>query len=495
MNNIKINYFKSAVVLIATAIMLTSCERDLSEEVKDATYPDIAQVFTDNFVGMGSNFYFPYGGSKPTAWTVDNQTGYNSKSSMRIDVPNANDPEGSYAGAILRADNAGRNLTKYDALTFYVKASQGVTLAELGFGEDFYPNKYITTITNVSVGTNWTKVIIPIPDASKLLSERGMFRYSMGTQGTNGNGYTVWFDEIRFEKLNNNILLYPFIQNGNDDTVNGFINSNQVISNIGARFNLSNGQNINVNASPYYFEFTSSNNNVTGPFIINEFGVISTKIISSSGTATITAKLGNSLAKGSIKINAAGLFPHAPTPSRIASKVTSIFSDAYNNVPVRHYNGFFTNSTTLGGAGNDPFNVDLQTPFPNNSLDNIIHYTQLNFVSIGMYDTVSRVNISNRTHLHVDLNVRQIVNPGNFIRIELHASLPNGPTTSQGSFVLDSTILNSANSNGWVSLDIPISNFSGFNDLTNLGQIFIVSGVPGGIFSVWVDNVYFYDNN
>ena len=35
---------------------------------------------------------------------------------------NPDNPSGTYAGAILRIDGAGRNLTEFDALTFYVKA-------------------------------------------------------------------------------------------------------------------------------------------------------------------------------------------------------------------------------------------------------------------------------------------------------------------------------------------------------------------------------------
>jgi hypothetical protein len=55
-------------------------------------------------------------------------------------------------------------------------------------------------MTNVSLGTAWAKYIIPIPNASKLLQEKGMFRYAAGSQGTNGAGYTFWIDELKFEK-------------------------------------------------------------------------------------------------------------------------------------------------------------------------------------------------------------------------------------------------------------------------------------------------------
>lgn len=492
MKNRKFKSLKNSLLLVLILLINFSCERDISDDAVLATYPKTAEIFIEDVIGMGSNFYFPYSGSKPSAWTVDREEGYNSNASMRFDVPNSDDPQGSYAGAIFRTEGAGRDLSGYDALTFYVKASRGVNISEFGFGEDFFPNKYITTITNVSVGTNWQKVIIPIPDASKLVKERGMFRYAAGTQGTGGSGYIFWIDDLKFEKLGTNSLLYPFILNGSNNTINGYIGANQVINQLGAVYNLASGQNITVSAAPDYFSFSSTNNLVTGPFEKNTLGEISTRIISSTGSAVVTAKLGNAEAQGSLTINAVGAFPNAPVPTRNSSTVISLFSDAYNNVPVRHYNGFFSGSNTQGGAGNNPNDVDIQAPFPNGSFDNIIHYTQLDFVSIGMYETVSRVNITGMTHFHVDINVRETVFAGNFIRLELHSSQPSGPTTSQGSFLINTAILNNPNTNGWISLDIPISSFAGFNDLNNLGQIFFVSGNPGGISSIWVDNVYFF---
>lgn len=492
MKNIKFNYLGKTLLVGLVLMTNLNCERDISDDAVLASLSRTAEVFTDDFVGMGSDFYRPYGGSKFTAFSVDLDEGFESNSSIRIDVPDATDPLGTYAGGIFVIDGAGRNLSNYDALTFYVKASQGVIVGEFGFGEDFEENKFITTVTNVSVGTNWTKIIIPILDASKLLQERGMFRYAAGSTSTNGFAYTLWIDEIKFEKLGTNNLLYPFILNGEDINVDGFAGANQIIGDLGAVYNLANGQNVRVNAAPSYFSFSVSDSTILSPLELNAQGQMSTRIIGASGSSVVTAQIGNTLAQGSLTINAVGEFPHAPVPSRAAASVVSLFSDAYNNLPVRHYNGFFLGSNTQGGAGNDPNNVDIQAPFVNGSLDNIIHYTQLDFVSIGMYETVPRVNISGMTHMHVDINVRQAVNPGNFIRIELHSSLANGPTTSSGSFVINAATLTDADENGWVSLDIPIANFPGFNDATNLGQVFFVSGNPGGIFNIWVDNVYFY---
>jgi len=485
----------SGTIVLATAFFFASCEREISEDAVLATFPNTADIYTDNPVNLTDQFFEsfdPATGANPNGFNVDNNVAYVGSRSIRIDVPAPNDPDGGYIGGISRDRGLGRNLTGYDALTFWAKASTTGALGTVGFGVDFGENKNQVSSDNVQLTTNWKKYVIPIPDASKLTQERGLFFFSAGTQTTNGMGFTIWIDELRFEKLTNVSMLYPYILNGEDVTANGFIGANQVVNQLGALFNLANGQNIRVNASPNYFNFASSNTNVTGPFTTNAAGEVTTQVIANSGSAVVTAQLGNVQAQGSLTINAVGAFPPAPIPTRNPANVISIFSNAYNNVPVRHYNGFFSGSNTQGGAGNNPNNVDIQAPFANGSIDNIIHYTQLDFVSMGMYETVPRVNISGMTHLHVDINVRQAVNPGNFVRLELHSSLPNGPTTSSGSFVLNAAALTNVNENGWVSVDIPISSFAGFNDPTSLGQIFFVSGNPGGIFSIWVDNVYFY---
>lgn len=103
-----------AVVLLANV----SCERELSDDATLSTYSKNPAVFIDAFsAGLG---YGAFGGSKYTAFTVDTETKYQGTASMRFDVPSANDPDGTYAGGVF-IDGSGRNLTDYDALTFWVR--------------------------------------------------------------------------------------------------------------------------------------------------------------------------------------------------------------------------------------------------------------------------------------------------------------------------------------------------------------------------------------
>jgi hypothetical protein len=93
---------------------------------------------------------------------------------------------------------------------------------------------------NISLGTAWTKYIIPIPNASKLLQEKGMFRYSAGTQGTNGAGYTFWIDELKFEKLGTILPLQASIMNGANVTRTTFVGVEIPVTGAIATFNISN---------------------------------------------------------------------------------------------------------------------------------------------------------------------------------------------------------------------------------------------------------------
>ena len=470
MKNIKFTYTKTTFLLGFLFTLVLSCERELSDEAVFATFSTAPEVFADSPIGLGTDFYFPFAGSKATAWTVDESVGDNSNASMRFDVPNADDPEGSYAGAIFRVDGAGRDLTGYNALTFWAKASQGVSIGEMGFGQDFGENKYQVTRSNVNLSTNWVKYVIPLPDPSKLIEERGMFWYSAGTQATGGFGYTFWIDELKFEKLGSIGQPKPSILNGVNVEQVAFLGVPIQLTGLTQTVNLSSGKNVTVSATPSYFDFNSSNTDVA---IVNEFGEVS---VINSGVATITASVAGVAAKGSLIIDAGGTFDFAPIPpARNEGDVISIFSDAYNNVPVDYYNGFFLDGfqTTEGGA--PPLDVNG---------DAIINYTKLNFVAIGTFMDVPSVNATNMTYLHVDIKVNEAIDSSDFITLELLNSVGNNETSGSVTFSA-----NTFTANEWISLDVPLADF-GLANRSQLGLLFFIT--DGSISDIYVDNVYYY---
>ncbi|WP_397300839.1 glycosyl hydrolase family 16 [Nonlabens ulvanivorans] len=468
MKNSKINFLKVSLLLAVFSLTI-SCERDLSDDVAAATFSKTGEIFTDTPIGLGSDFYFPYSDSKFTAFSVDNNEGYQSAASIRIDVPNDNDPEGAYAGGIFRIDGAGRDLTEYDALTFWAKASQGVTIGELGFGEDFLENRFVATRTDISIGTNWSKYIVPIPDPSKLTQERGMLRYAAGTQGTGGAGYTLWIDELKFEKLGTIAQPRPSIVNGQDVTASSFTGVTTPVTDLMQTFNIASAGDVSVVAAPAYFEFNSSDTNVA---TVDASGIIS---VITSGTSEITATLGENDASGSITINSLGNFILAPTPTRSPANVISIFSDTYTNVPVDFYNGFW-----------EPFQTTLSADFVVNG-DNILNYTNFNFV--GNQFANPTVDATEKSNLHLNMYIPGSVPAGLDFLISIVDFGPDqvdggGDDTRQQVFFNSSDFT----ADTWATLEIPIT----LTQRNNIGLIIYETVNFSVLPNFYLDNIYFY---
>ncbi len=473
----KKNIFLRTIILLGLVLTWSvSCEREVSDEVEFATFSNNSEVFIDGF--SGGLEYLPFDGSKLDAFSVDSEERYNGASSMRFDVPNVGDPSGSYAGAIF-PDYGGRDLSGYDALTFWAKATKAATINEIGFGQDFGENKFLVTKNNLRISTTWTKYIIPIPDPYKLTVENGMFWYSEGPE--NDDGYTFWIDELQYEKLGTVAQPQPALFNGEDVVGESFLDIEGLIPGpaLTQTFSLGSGLNETVTAAPSYFTFSSSDVDVVR---VSELGVLSPVGL---GTAEITATLGGVKAEGSLTINVLGGFDFASVPTRDPNNVISIFSDAYTNVPVDFYNGFFGGQTTLGGV------VEING-------ENIIVYEDLNFVATGFENPT--VDASQLTHFHVDIRIEEPIDPADFIRIELidfglNGAFGGGDDTG-GAITYSSADLESGT---WISLDIPFTDFaegtggglSGLinGDRANLAQIVFASGAISGLF---VDNMYFY---
>jgi hypothetical protein len=461
------NNLKNSILLGLILFTSISCERDLSEDAVLSTFSKNPDVFIDAFSpGLG---YGAFGGSKYTAFTVDTDVKYQGTASMRFDVPNEGDPQGAYAGGVF-IDGSGRNLTDYDALTFWVKGSQGATLNEIGLGTDFGDNKYNVMMKNVSISTNWQKVIIPIPDASKLVQEKGQFWYSEGPE--NGLGYTFWIDNLKYEKLGTIAHPEPSILNGLNKVEQTFIGSNVTLTGLTQTFNMPTGVNQTVIAAPGYFTFKSSDPTVA---TVNELGKVS---VVGSGTTVITAKLGGKDATGSLTLTSLGVFTPAPTPTKDASNVISIFSDAYTNVPVEYYNGYWAPYQTTQGQADININGD-----------NIIKYSQFNFV--GVQFSQPTINATQMTHLHVDVQVQNTTGAGNSMKIALNDFGSDNAYGGGNDSGFNLTVSNpSLPSGSWVSFDIPLSSFTGLTNRANLAQIVFESAT--GITGILVDNIYLY---
>ena len=454
-------------IIFGIIIFAFACERDVEglsapENSKDPN------VFIDGF-SSGLN-YAAFGGSFPAAFQVDNKETYNNSSaSMRIEVPDANDARGAYAGGSFFT-GAGRNLSSYNVLTFWAKATKSATIDIVGFGNDLGANKFTTSISGLKVNTNWKKYYIPIPDPSKLTAEKGMFFYSEGAE--EGNGYTFWIDEVKFENLGT--VAHPkfAIMDGKNEIKEAEVNEVLKVTGLKASANTPTGTDQSVDASVAFFTFTSSDDKIA---TVNENGEVNVK---AEGEATITAKVGNNTSTGSLIVKSAGLTPKpatlAPVPNKPAADVISLYSNAYTNVPVDTWNTRWQFSTA-----EETF-IKIQN-------DDIIRYRNLNFVGIEF--TTKPINATNMTHFHIDFWTPDPVTAAKTFKVLLVDFGANnsfgGGDDSSHELSFQAPLITSGN---WVGIDVPLTAFTGLTKRGNLAQLVLSGDFP----NVYIDNVYFH---
>ncbi|MEO1384708.1 MAG: glycoside hydrolase family 16 protein, partial [Bacteroidota bacterium] len=165
----------------------------------------------------------------------------------------------------------------------------------------------------------------------------------------------------------------------------------------------------------------------------------------------------------------------AATPTKPASDVKSLFSDAYTDEPLDFINGFWGGSTTQSAK------ITVQG-------DSIIQYTELNFV--GIQFTNPTIDVNEMTHIHVDIWTPDATNGGQVFRVKLRDFGPNGVFDEAGDDTEHELTFTSPTlqSEQWISLDLPLSDFTGLTTKGNMAQFILSGDLP----NVFVDNVYFY---
>lgn len=453
---------KIGFVLMGLLLVL-GCQND-DKDFQDVKYSKDPNVFIDSF-SSGLNFA-AFSGTDIFAFQVDNKETYNNSSaSMRFDVPN--EDTGLYAGGAFFT-GVGRDLTGYTALTFWAKSSVAATIGVVGFGIDLGANTYPASIEDLKLSTVWKKYIIPIPDASKFKAEKGMFYISAGAD-KNGDGYSFWVDEVKFENLGTFAHQQAGIYKGLITTLDSFVGSSIKLDGLTSTFNMPNGVNQSVTAAASYFTFLSSDNTVA---TVDSQGVVTTI---GAGTAVITATLPEGIPG---KITVTSLQP-AITPTKPAENVISVFSNAYTNVPVDFFNGYW-----------QPYQTTKSSDFYSNGIRTVLNYTNFNFV--GIQFSKPTINATSMTHLHLDVYIPNVLPSGSNFQIKVvdfgANGIEGGGDDKSHNLIYTSPILVAKN---WISLDIPFTSFAGLTTRGHLGQL-IFEGKT--ISNFYADNIYFYKN-
>jgi hypothetical protein len=451
-----------AMVAIFVTIGLVGCSDDDSG-LGPAPFPTNNEVFIDEF---GSSVTFQaFLGSKLDAVQTDQSTTYQGSLSLIITVPDSGDASGSYAGGAFTAGIA-RDLTEYNALTFWAKASTDATLNVAGIGNDNTgTSKYTAEVTNLALTTSWQKFVIPIPLSEKLNAEQGLFYFAEGPE--DGVGNTIWFDEIQFEQLSTVTNPRPALTTQTIDVESGGIVN---VGNPVVTFDVI-GTDLNVSAMPGYFTFTSSNTGIVTDGIISGAGV---------GSATLTATLGAVAATGTITVNVitpqAVPLTAAPTPTVDAADVVSLFSDAYTDETV------------------DRWSTDWDVTDLSDELiggNNVKKYFNLAFAGIEF--SASPIDASSMTYFHMDIWTPSAVSNTSEFTIKLVDFGANGVfgggDDAEHELAFTDASAPALATESWVSIDLPLAAFSGLTTTGHLAQMIL----SGNLSTVYVDNIYFYD--
>lgn len=409
--------------------------------------------------------YQAFGGSKLDAVQIDVDSTYAGPQGLVITIPDAGDPSGGYSGGAF-TDSVGRDLSGFNALTFWAKASTSATLDVAGIGNDNTgTSMYTAEMTALPLTTTWQKFVIPLPLPAKLDAEKGLFYFAEGPEG--GLGYQIWMDEVLFEDLATITNPRPAIAS---QTIDVEVGDPIAVGNGTVTFDV-DGSDVVISAMPGYFTFLSSDPGVVS---VGGDGVITAV---GEGTATLTADLGVVAATGSITVNvsAAAAVPTtpAPTPTPNPADVVSLYSDAYTSATT-----IDTWSATWDDADVEDFVIGT---------DSTKKYTNLTFAGIEF--TSSTVDVSAMTHFHMDVWTPDPTAAPSVFKVKLVDFGPDGifgTDDTEHELTFDE---NTMNTGEWVGIDVPLASFTGLTTKAHLAQM-IISGNPN---TVYVDNIYFYD--
>jgi hypothetical protein len=450
---------RSTVLAVLALLFTVACGDD--ESLTGPDLPDVPSedaIFLDDFA-QGVAFV-PFADSKADAVVLDSSDPLRGSAALKVTVPGPGDPSGFFAGGAF-VSSAPRNLSPYDALSFWARADKNATINVAGLGNDAAggASRMVET-TGLEVSGVWRKFIVPIPDPGALSAATGLFHFAEGHE--NDEGYTIWFDDIRFESVGASVVRASMAT----QTLTLEVGTTAQVQDLTVTVNTGQVE-VTVSAMPAYFTFASSDDavaTVTPDGTINVVG---------SGTATITASVGDVVAAGSVSITTgAPLSEPAPQPTHDPANVISLFSNAYNDVTVDTWSA--------------PWDVadveDAQV-----AGDDMKLYTGLVFAGIEF--TSQTIDVTSMTHFHMDLWTPDATDEGQVFKVKLVDFGADG-AWSGGDDVEDELTYTAPTlkTKEWVSLDIPLSDFANMTTLGHQAQ-FIISGDLG---TVYVDNVYYY---
>jgi hypothetical protein len=295
-------------------------------------------------------------------------------------------------------------------------------------------------------------VIIPIPVPAKLSAEMGLFHFA---EGGDEGAYTIWFDNIQYENIAGGVIGTPTAAMATE-TINKAIGDSFSPNGLTSSFAV-NGAATTVVPSKAYFTFTSSTPAVAS---ISALGVGNAL---SAGTTKITGMLGAVAATGTLTVNVADLaapLVAAPTPTRPAASVLSLFSNAYKDTTGTNWTPNWNQTTVVS-----------EVMIAGNATKK---YANLNYQGV---EFANALNVTATNYLHLDLWTPNCTSFKVFL-----INTNTTPATEQ-------VVTLAPKLAEWNSVDIALSSYDKINK-TIIAQLKL-EGTPAGSV-VYLDNIFFF---
>lgn len=448
-----------ALMAAMTIVVATGCSRDTGglDPAPASTDPI---VFIDKF-GSGVDFQ-AFMGSDLDALSQDASGGRGSSNALKVTVPGP----GAFAGGAF-VTYVVRDLSGYDALTFYARASRRDTLDIVGLGNDNTgTSKYEASWSTIPLDTIWVKYVVPIPLPARLKSEQGLFYFADAVSQGNTE-YQVWFDDVKFESVSAGTISDPR-PSMTTEILTPFVGQVVSVKGVQTIFNVG-GTDQTIKHFPGYFTFASSDEEVAA-IVDGQIRVVGV------GTATMTAKLGTVDVAGTVTLNTtAAPTVAAPTPTVPAGDVISLFSNApgYVNVPVDTW------AAPWDGASREVADFKIAG-------DDVKVYTNLIFAGIEFVSNT--IDGTAMTHFHMDIWVPD----GTQFKVKVvdfgADGTWGGAPDSEDELTFNASSTPPLVAQNWVSLEMPLASFTRLTSRAHLAQMVI----SGDTRTVFVDNVYFH---
>ena len=418
------------------------------------------EVFIDDF-SEGLDWQ-PFLGSLTTALEIDESGGRGGTSALRFAVPH---PDQGWTGGAFVA-NPGRDLSGYNALSFWVKGASAATINAVGFGNDNTGNSIydIEVVGGVGIGTDWTQVLLGMPDPSVMTAEQGMFFFA---EAGEGQANTIWIDDMQY--VSSNEIGAPA---GAMAVMNVTGEPGDSAAVAGTVVNFSGSPHV-IGVKPSYFVFSSSDESVA---TVSDAGVITFVAI---GTATISATLAGAAVGGEVTVVVQGA-PDvaAPTPTAPADSVISLFSDAYDDVVVDTWSA-------------DWDQADVEDIMIGD--DAVKKYSNLVYAGIEFKSPV--IDATDMEVFHFDMFTNDNTADLAVFKVKLVDFGDDGEFGGgdDSEHVVEFTADDGLASGQWVGFDIMLDSLTNLAGRAHLAQLLFEGDPDTDPNTVYIDNIYFRD--